>query len=160
MFSPTGTFFAPGMICAVIGGSGLFGLTLRDILAVDTWPWLTSRHMLTALLFWLMGTGILGLGIVAQEADYRENYDSANRAIAFMRRIFSLEKGLILGSALIFIGSLVLAYMPMSYYTSALPRGSDLLRLDAAVLAIAAILTGVQCVFTSFALGVFYLRVK
>ena len=160
MFSPTGTFFAPGMVCAVLGASGLSGLTLRDVLLPGAWPWLSSRHMLSALLFWLMGTGILGLGVVAQEADYREHYDSANRILAFMRSIFSLEKGLILGSTLILAGGLVLAYMPLSYYTSAFPRGPDLLRLDGAVLAIAAVLTGVQCVFTSFALGVFYLRVK
>lgn len=160
MFSPTGTFFAPGAAFSAVGGLGLVGLTLRDVCAASAWPWLPSRHMLTALLFWLMGIMILGLGLVAQEADYRENYDAGNRAVAVMRGIFSLEKGLILGCALILAGGLVLAYMPLSYYTNAFPRGPDLLRLDAAVLAIATLLTGVQCVFVSFALGVFFLRVK
>lgn len=160
MFSPTGTFLVPGLAFAVIGAVGLGGLTLRDVFCAGSWPWLSSRHMLSALLFWLMGAGILSLGVVAQEADYREDYDGGDRLIAFMHRVFSLEKGLILGSALVVIGGTVLAYMPLSYYTDAFPRGSDLLRLDAAILAIAAVLTGVQCVFTSFALGVFYLRVK
>ena len=116
--------------------------------------------MLTALLFWLIGTGVLGLGVVIQEADYQERYDARNRLIAFLHRTFSLEKGLILGLALVLLGGAVLAYLPASYYGHLLPRGSDTLRLDAAILAIAAVLTGVQCVFVSFALGLFYHRVK
>ena len=160
LFSPTGTFIAPGFACAFVGALGLAGLTARDVLAPEAAAWLTSRHMLTALLFWLTGSSVLGLGITAQEADYQERYDKGNALSAFLHRTFSLEKGLILGVALIALGSAVLAYLPLSYYGHVLPRGSDLLRLDAAILAIAAVLTGVQCVFVSFALGLFYLRVK
>ena len=160
LFSPMGTFFFPGAFCATAGGLGLLGLTARDLAGPDALAWLTSRHMLTALLFWLIGTGVLGLGVVIQEADYQERYDARNRLIAFLHRTFSLEKGLILGLALVLLGGAVLAYLPASYYGHLLPRGSDTLRLDAAILAIAAVLTGVQCVFVSFALGLFYHRVK
>jgi len=38
--------------------------------------------------------------------------------------------------------------------------GGEAARLDFAVIAIAFVLTGVQCAFASFALGLFYLRVK
>lgn len=160
LFSPMGTFFFPGTFFAAVGGLGLLGLTARDLAAPEAMGWLTSRHMLTALLFWLAGASVLGLGVVAQEADYQERYDARSRLIAFLHRTFSLEKGLILGSALVLLGGAVLAYLPVSYYGSLLPRGSDALRLDAAILAIASVLTGVQCVFVSFALGLFYHRVK
>lgn len=160
LFSPLGTFFFPGSFCAALGGAGLLGLTVRDLLAPGTAGWLASRHMLTALLLWLVGIGALGLGIVAQEADYQERYDARNRLIAFLHKTFSLEKGLILGAALILLGVAALAYLPISYYGRVLPLGPDALRLDGAVLAIASVLTGVQCVFVSFALGLFYHRVK
>lgn len=160
LFSPMGTFFFPGAFCAGVGFLGLIGLTTRDLVFRETLGWLTSRHMLTSLLFWLVGIGALGLGVVAQEADYQERYDARNRLIAFLHRTFSLEKGLILGAALILLGGAVLAYLPVSYYGRVFPRGSDTLRLDAAILAIASVLTGIQCVFVSFALGLFYHRVK
>ncbi|MEK7383565.1 MAG: glycosyltransferase family 2 protein, partial [Elusimicrobiota bacterium] len=160
LFSPMGTFFFPGVFCSAVGGLLLLGLTARDWAAPNALGWLTSRHMLTALLFWLMGTSILGLGVVAQEADYQERYDARSHLRAFLHRTFSLEKGLILGCALALLGGAVLFYLPISYYGHRLPRGPDTLRLDAAILAIAAVLTGVQCVFVSFALGLFYHRVK
>lgn len=160
LFSPAGTFLLPGIFCLAVGGMMLLGLTVRDWVAPDALTWLTSRHILTALLFWMIGTSVLGLGIVAQEADYQERYDARNRLIAFLHRTFSLEKGLILGCALVAAGGIVLAYLPISYYGHILPRGPDALRLDAAILAIAAVLTGIQCIFVSFALGLFYHRVK
>jgi hypothetical protein len=160
LFSPTGTFLAPGLAFGALGALGLIAVTARDVLAPDAALWLGSRHILTALLFWLTGTSVLGLGVVAQEADYQERFDAGNPVVAFLHRTFSLEKGLIIGAALIAAGLLTLAYFPLSYYAGLFPKGGDTVRLDFAVIAIAAVLTGVQCAFTSFALGLFYLRVK
>ena len=155
LFSPLGTFFFPGTFCATLGGGGLLGLTARDILAPETADWLASRHMLTALLFWLVGIGALGLGIVAQEADYQERYDARNRLIAFLHKTFSLEKGLI-RLALILLGGAVLAYLPVSHMGA--PSARFDAALDAAVLAIASVLTGVQC--SSPSPSAFHHRVK
>jgi glycosyltransferase involved in cell wall biosynthesis len=160
LFSPLGTFIVPGALFLAIGGLGLIGITARDVFAPDAALWFGSRHILTSLLFWLTGTSVLGLGVVAQEADYQERFDSANPVSAFLHRAFSLEKGLIIGVAFIALGLLALLYFPLSFYTHILPKGPEAARLDFAVLAIAAVLTGVQCVFASFALGLFYLRVK
>ena len=160
LFSPTGTFIVPGAVFLTIGGLGLLGITARDVLAPESALWFGSRHILTSLLFWLTGTSVLGLGIVAQEADYQERFDKANPVSAFLHQTFSLEKGLIIGVGLILIGLLALVYFPISFYTHLLPMGPEAARLDFAVLSIAAVLTGVQCAFASFALGLFYLRVK
>lgn len=161
LFSPTGTFLAPGAALCALGGAGLLGITARDIFSPDalSW-WFGSRHILTSLLLWLTGTSILGLGVVAQEADYQERFDVENPVVAFLHKTFSLEKGLAIGAGLMLVGLLALAYFPVSYYTRWLPLGPEALRLDCAVLAITAVLTGAQCAFTSFALGLFYLRVK
>jgi hypothetical protein len=160
LFSPTGTFLAPGIVLLFLGGLGLISVTLRDLLLPDSAAWLGSRHILTSLLFWLTGISILGLGIVAQEADYQEQFDSGNRLIAFLHKTFSLEKGLVIGTSLILIGLMGLSYFPLSYYGHLFPMLPEAVRLDLAVTAIATILTGVQCAFASFALGLFYLRVK
>jgi hypothetical protein len=160
LFSPTGTFIFPGAILLALGAAGLAVITARDAAAPDAAAWLGSRHILTSLLFWLTGTSILGLGVVAQEADYQERFDADNRIVAFLHKTFSLEKGLIIGAALIVAGLVALAYFPLSYYFGVFPMGGEALRLDLAVIAIAAVLTGVQCAFASFALGLFYLRVK
>jgi len=161
LFSPTGTFLVPGAALCALGAAGLLGITARDALAPSALAsWLGSRHILTALLLWLTGTSVLGLGVVAQEADYQERFDAGNPVSAFLHKTFSLEKGLVIGAALMLAGLLALAYFPLSYYAHWFPMGGEAVRLDAAVLAIAAALTGAQCAFTSFALGLFYLRVK
>ena len=160
LFSPTGTFLFPGALLLLLGALGLAVVTGRDVLAPDAAAWLGSRHILTSLLLWLTGTSVLGLGIVAQEADYQERFDADNRLIAFLHRTFSLEKGLVIGAGLIVAGLLALAYFPLSYYFGLFPMGGEAARLDFAVIAIALVLTGVQCAFASFALGLFYLRVK
>ena len=160
LFSPTGTFLAPGGVLAALGAAGLAGITLRDWAAPGlAASWLGSRHILSSLLLWLTGTSVLGMGVVAQEADYQERFDAGNPVTAFLHRTFSLERGLVIGAALLLLGLLALAYFPLSYYGS-LPKFSEDLRLDLAVLAIATALTGVQCVFASLGLGLFYLRVK
>ena len=64
------------------------------------------------------------------------------------------------GVALILIGLIALLYFPLSFYAHIFPMGAEAARLDFAVLAIASVLTGVQCAFASLALGLFYLRVK
>jgi hypothetical protein len=160
LFSPTGTFLVPGAVLIALGGLGLAAVTLRDVLAPGAAAWLGSRHILTSLLLWLMGASVLGLGVVAQEADYQERFDSGNPIVGFLHRTFSLEKGLIIGTALIALGLLALVYFPLSYYLGVFPMGGEAARLDFAVIAIALVLTGVQCVFASLALGLFYLRVK
>jgi len=160
LFSPTGTFIVPGAVFLAVGGLGLLGVTARDYFAPDALSWLGSRHVLTALLFWLTGTSVLGLGVVAQEADYQERFDGHNPISALLHRTFSLEKGLIIGVILILAGLLALLYFPLSFYVHVFPMGAEAARLDCAVLAIASVLTGVQCAFASFALGLFYLRVK
>jgi len=161
LFSPTGTFLVPGAVLCALGALGLLGITARDALAPEALSsWLGSRHILTSLLLWLAGTSVLGLGVVAQEADYHERFDAGNPVVAFLHKTFSLEKGLIIGAALMLAGALALAYFPLSYYGHWLPMGAEAVRLDAAVIAIASVLTGAQCAFTSLALGLFYLRVK
>lgn len=160
LFSPTGTFLVPGAALAGLGLLGLLGITARDAFAPESAAWLNSRHALTALLFWLIGSSVFGLGVVAQEADYQERFDAGNPVAAFLHRTFSLERGLVLGGGLALAGLVSLAYFPISFYTDLLPRLRDPLRLDLAVGAMATALTGVQCAFTSFALGLFYLRVK
>jgi hypothetical protein len=160
LFSPTGTFLAPGATLCFLGALGLVAVTARDAAAPAAWPWLGSRHALTGLLLWQTGASLLGLGVVAQEADYQERFDAGDPVIQFLHRTFSLEKGLMIGAALILAGLLGLAYFPLSYYAHLFPMGSAALRLDLAVAAIAATLTGVQCAFASLALGLFYLRVK
>jgi hypothetical protein len=160
LFSPTGTFFAPGAALCALGALALLGVTGRDLFAPESMAWLGSRHALTGLLLWVMGTSVLGLGVVAQEADYQERFDGGNPLANLLHHAFRLEKGLVIGAGLALAGLLALGYFPLSYYTNLLPRGSDVVRLDFAIIAIAAALTGVQCVFASFALGLLSLRVK
>jgi hypothetical protein len=160
LFSPTGTFIVPGAVLLALGAFGLLTVTARDYFAPESWPWLGSRHILTSLLFWLMGVSVTGLGVVAQEADYHERFDAANPVSAFLHRTFSLEKGLVIGAVLALGGLVALLYFPLSFYAHVFPMGEQAARLDFAVLAIASVLTGVQCAFASLALGLFYLRVK
>jgi len=78
----------------------------------------------------------------------------------FVSNHFRLERGIVMGGIFIILGIITFIYLPVSYFTHFLWRFSDPVRLDIAISAIALFFIGIQTVFSSFVLSLFYLKVK
>jgi len=76
-----------------------------------------------------------------------------------LRRYFTLERGLVCGIGLIIFSAGSFLYLFLSYLRL-LPSLSILLRFDLAVYAIMSFTLGVQLIYTSFLLSLFYLKIK
>lgn len=160
LFSTTWTFIIPGLALAALGLGGMTALALRDVLQPDLWlPVLTQKHMLSALLLLVLGVQILGLGLAADAFTFSRHFDHGKRTMRFLNKSFRLERGLLGGMSLVAAGVLGYAYL-LASYMGLLPSPGLLLRFDTAIFAAALSVTGVQLIFNSFLLGLFYLKVK
>lgn len=160
LFASTWTFLLPGFIFLGIGLSGMLLLSLRDLLAPDMISFITQRHMLSFMLLLLLGVQILGLGLAAKALSFSKEFDHSSRSINFLTQYFSLERGILFGGILILFSILTFIYLFLSYYWNLFPYLNNLIRLDLAVFAITFFIMGVQFLFTSFLLSLFYLKVK
>ena len=160
LFTPTWTYMIPGLLLAALGFAGMFGLAMRDAVAPDAWNWLSSRHSFSAMILFVLGAQILEFGLAAQAFGSSRYFDSGSRTLRLLHEHFRLERGVIGGFALAALGGLVFAYLFVSFYWRVFPPLQDPLRLDLAAFAAAAVIIGIQFVYTSFLLSLFQLKVK
>jgi hypothetical protein len=159
LFSTTWTFLIPGTALALIGTTGMAVLFARDLIDPSLWmPYLSQKHMLSAMLVAIHGTQVLGMGLAADAFTYSHTFDRTKKSVKLLR-LFRLEGGLKAGFALSLAGAAAFVYLFFSYLGK-LPSPNELIRFDIAVLAAYFFLLGVQMVFLSFLLSLFYLKVK
>lgn len=160
LFTPTWTFLIPGLLTFTIGTAGMSLLFFRDIFAPEAFQIITQKHMLSLMLLLLTGYQIMQLGMIAKAFSFSKHFDHGSPIMLFLSRYFSLERGILLGFFLAAVSLMIFIYLPVSLWTGWLPRLSDLIRLDLAIFAITFFLMGVQMIFSSFVLSLFYLKVK
>lgn len=160
LFSSSWTFFAPGLGLLAIGILGMSLLLLRDIFLPTAFIAVTQKHMLSFMLLLMFGFQITSLGVAAQFFNYSEYFDSRNKTLGYLRKYFSLEKGIAFGLVFCSFGALGLLYLLISYYLGVLPYLNDFVRFDLAVFFIAFFMLGIQFIYTSFLLSLFYLKTK
>lgn len=160
LFASSKVFFIPGLILLGLGILGMITLFLRDIINPVALVFITQKHILSFMLLSLFGFQIICLGLAAQSFGYSEYFDKDKKSIIFLKEYFNLERGIIGGGGFCLLGGLMLLYLLISYYFRFLPYLNDLIRFDLAVFAIAFFLIGVQIIYTSFLLSLFYLKVK
>src|SRR3989344_4377179 len=161
LFTPTWTFLVPGVSTISIGLAIMASLTIRDIFFPVSLAFISQRHMLSGLLLFLLGSQIVTLGIAAGVFGYSEYFDKNNSSVSWIRKRFTLERGMMIGACLAVVSALLLLYLFVSYYWHTLSLlGNEAVRLDIAILAIGGVLLGVQFIFGSFLLSLNYLRVK
>jgi len=160
LFKTRWTFFIPGFILSIAGVSGMSLILLRDLLTPGRLSGLDSKHILSCMMVFLTGTQVALFGMMAEAYSFSRRFDFGSQAILAIRKWFSLEKGILWGSAVMLAGSFIFTYLAVSFYTDLLPSMTGLLRMDAAGFAIAFFLFGIQLIFASFALSFFYLKIK
>lgn len=160
LFASSWTYFLPGLLLVSAGSAGMALLLLRDVYAPQTMLFITQKHMLSFMLLFLFGSQIIGLGLAAKYFSYSEYFDYESKSMKFLRKYFNLERGILLGGLLSFVGIILLLYLLISYFFRVLPYLTDLIRFDLAVIGIAFFMLGVQFIYMSFLLSLFYLKVK
>lgn len=160
LFTPSRIFLTPGLMLIIIGLSVMITLTLRDVLAPNMWSsTLGQKHMLSAMLLFLFGTQIISLGLIAELFSFSKHFDYARKGIRLIHKYFRLEKGILCGIIFVLFSVSAFIYLFISYLKF-LPSLSLLLRFDLAVFAIVFFMLGVQFIYTSFVLSLFYLKIK
>lgn len=150
-------FYAPDYLY-VIPGSALFllGVVLQALLLfgpVTLWGQYFGVHWLAlGCLFSLLGFQILSLGAFAKAFAMNESFEMSGRIFSNLMNWFTLEAGIIIGAAMIWVG--LLADFAILATWLARDRG-NLGSTHAVFVATTLIALGFQVVFSSFFLGMF-----
>ncbi len=161
LFTPNWTYLIPGGMLLGLGLAGMPFLFARDLTNPAALTALSTKHTLSFMLVALTGCFIFQTGIIAKVFSFVRHFDHSSHVMRFIFRYFTLERGLFSGAAVILASLAVFFYLGTSYYLHlGLPRWNDAVRFDLAGFAAFFFLAGVQMIFTSFVLSLFYLKVK
>ncbi len=160
LLAPAWTFFLPGFSALASGAAGLLFFLIRDGLNLPFLPYVNSRHILSSMLVFLTGCQITQLGLMAKAFSFSRRFDKGSPIMKWVSRYFQLERGILAGGISMLVGIFLFLYLGLSFYTSFLPSPPSLLRFDMAVFAAAFFLLGIQSIFASFVLSLFYLKIK
>jgi len=159
LFTPTWTFLVPGTAAALLGLLGLCFLTLRDFLLPEAFPWLPVKHMVSFMVIFLTGSYVILLGVTAKAFTFSRHFDYASKVIRWLN-YFSLEKGIVCGLLLVAFAMGLLGFLVLAYFADGFPVLSEQLRFILGTWGVTLLLTGVQFIFGSFLLSLFYLDIK
>ncbi len=148
LLSPTPLFLAPGLAMAVIGLAGL--LTLLPGPLVIGGMSFDFHFMFVASAMAILGVQLIVLGLAAK-AFARAELHVADRWLTFLDAWFTLERGLLLGGALLAAGVGVNAWILVDWLRAG--RGS-LFAVRPALVGLSLLVVGAQLVFGSFFISV------
>jgi hypothetical protein len=148
LLSPTPLFLAPGLAMAVVGLAGL--LTLLPGPLVIGGMSFDFHFMFVASAMAILGVQLIVLGLAAK-AFARAELHVADRWLTFLDAWFTLERGLLLGGALLAAGVGVNAWILVDWLRAG--RGS-LFAVRPALVGLSLLVVGAQLVFGSFFISV------
>lgn len=160
LFTPTWTFLVPGLLFFLVGLIGMLLLTLRDIVVPEMFIVISQKHMLSFMMLLLLGFQITGLGLGAKIFSFSKKFDCNSKSINLLEKYFTLEKGMLSACVLIILSVFIFSYLLISFYWRVLPFLNDIIRLDLAIYGISFAILGVQIIYLSFFISLFYLKVK
>jgi glycosyltransferase involved in cell wall biosynthesis len=148
LYSPTHLFLIPG--------AALLGLGLAFVIALVGGPirvgplFLDIHFMVLGSLLALVGAQIAALGLYAKSLAFALDIQPLDRTLRVLRRVFSLERGLLAGSALFGVGFAVDAWIAATWLASGLGALDE---VRPALFALTAMLLGMQIMFSSLFLS-------
>lgn len=145
LLSPTPLFLVPGLATLIVGAVGLAVLLPGPIYA---WGLTFDFHfMFVASAFAMLGLQLVVLGLAAKTYARSELAVLGDRWLAFLDRWFTLERGMVLGLAVLAAGAGIAITIVVQWLASG--RG-DLFAVRPALVALTCLVTGAQLVFGSF----------
>ncbi len=148
LFSPDWLFMIPGLtlfLCGIsaliVTGSGWFSLFGHRF---------DIHAMVFFTFFSLAGFQIINLGLFAKTYSFIEGFDKENRLLTVFYRNFNLEKGIIIGSSFLGIGSVSGIYIVSKWIKTGFGPLSE---LKLSLLFLLFMVIGLQIIFSSFFLS-------
>jgi hypothetical protein len=145
VYSPTALFLAPGLVLFLVGLVLVMAL-LPGPLVLG--PYFLDIHwMVLGTLFALVGFQIVALGLAVKALAVALEITPMDRTLASFRRVFTLERGLVLGGVLFVAGLAVDLWIAARWFASGLGALNE---VRPALFALMAMLLGMQLAFASF----------
>jgi len=160
LFSPSWVFLFPGLLLSFIGLLGMIILTLRDLISPSMIWFIDQKHIISCMLLLICGYQIVQFGISAHLFSYSKYFDYKNRVSNYIISHFKLEKGIMIGLLLFFIGVGIFGYLLISCFSHLLPHLNNFLRFDLAIFGVTFVVFGMQTAFASFLLSTFFIKIK
>jgi hypothetical protein len=152
-YSPTYLFLWPGLLITLTGLFFLFAL-LPGPLKVGRMTF-DIHYMVFGGTLAILGSWILILGLMAKTYAYVEDYEVQDRLTSFFLKIFTLERGISLGSVLFLIGLGIGFYIFLKWATSGF---GALAEVRSGLLALTLTVIGTQIFFSSFFISILLLK--
>ena len=148
LLSPTPLFLVPGFIMLALGMAALL-LLLPGVLTIGSLSF-DYHFMFPASALAILGVQLLVLGLAAK-AFARAELNVSDRWVAFLDRWFTLERGLLIGAALLAAGIGVNAWILVDWLQAG--RGT-LFAVRPALFGLSLLVVGAQLMFGSFFISV------
>jgi glycosyltransferase involved in cell wall biosynthesis len=151
LYSPTHLFLAPGGILLALGllllalpspGRFYIGSVSLDI-----------HSMILGSMLAILGAQVVTLGLYAKIFAWSHELESPPSWARWVRRSVSLERGLLVGAALVLLGSMLFGFIVYIWWISGLSL-EDRMQLRTAVWGLTLMVLGVQIIFASFFVSV------
>jgi len=152
-YSPTYLFLWPGLLITLTGLFFLFAL-LPGPLKVGRMTF-DIHYMVFGGTLAILGSWILILGLMAKTYAYVEDYEVQDRLTSFFLKIFTLERGISLGSVLFLIGLGIGFYIFLKWAASGF---GALAEVRSGLLALTLTVIGTQIFFSSFFISILLLK--
>jgi hypothetical protein len=149
--APRMLFVYPGMAAAGIGAVGVAVLATGsiDFLGIE----FSATTMLFAAMLTLLGAQLVGFGILARLYGVAHGLWPTSRSVERFRRLFSVERGCILGGALFAMGMAVSVGLLGAWMRTGFGGMEPIHLMRLAIPAMLASVLGIQTLFTSFLIG-------
>jgi len=153
MYSPTHLFLVPGFLVLLAGLLLLIALYPGPIWT----PWHTFdvHFMVLGSVLAILGYQIINLGLFAKAISFTRDFVVRDEFIERFYRVFTLEKGIYLGLALLLIGLVLNGLVLYSWITT---HFGPLHQMREALVGMTFIVLGFQTIFSSFLLSM--VRIK
>lgn len=152
-YCPVWLYFIPGILGLALG--------IFILLLLLKGPFLFLGHywdihlMVFASVISILSYQVLNLGIYAHTYAIRQRFLKYDKFTLFFQRHFSLEKGLILGIILFLAGLLINSLIFIEWFSK---HFGALYRLRESILAMTFLVIGLQTIFSSFFIGLLFLK--
>ena len=160
MFSPTYLFLIPGFFLGLLGLIILGGVYLSPNYVFILFGYKLELHwMMAGSVLLLVGFQILNLGFYAKIFSFTSGLDSTDKKIVSWLKLFTLEKGLIIGLLLFLTGFSMLIYLLVKYIKGDFPVEPPY-EIPSAIIALNFIVIGIGTFFSSFFYSILGLTYK